>query len=312
MSRVIITGATSMVGAATMRVCLAAGDQVFAVVRPGTPRLGRIPDDSLVRVIELELDDYGRIPQAVGCECDVMYHFAWGGLTDDKEERLHLRMNDRVVLNAGNVAYVLDALGAAHELGCGKFIGAGSQAEYGAMPADIVVGASTPISPDTAYGVAKYAAGKLAMMKAADYGMDCVWVRIYSVYGPGDRASTLVSQLVPKLIAGEPVELSGGSQLWDYLYADDAGEALRLMAEVDTGSIVFRLASGESRPLREFVQAAKEVLGSESVLRFGSAPDDDRNLRVSVDDLKEATGWCPRTPFIEGVVRIAEASRACR
>ena len=73
-----------------------------------------------------------------------------------------------------------------------------------------------------AYGVAKYAAGRLAEMLCRSLALDFVHMRILSVYGINDGANTLISYLIRSYLNNERPQLTAGEQLWDYLYADDA------------------------------------------------------------------------------------------
>jgi len=57
-----------------------------------------------------------------------------------------------------------------------------------------------------------------------------VWPRILSVYGPYDGEYAMIPQVIHKLLAEEKPSLTAGAQFWDYLYADDAAEALYRMS----------------------------------------------------------------------------------
>lgn len=84
---------------------------------------------------------------------DTFYHIAWGytGAARNKSTRLQSK----------NIDYTLDAVEAAAKLGCKRFIGAGSQAEYGPLDREMI-GPDAPEHPTTPYGVSKLAAGKLS------------------------------------------------------------------------------------------------------------------------------------------------------
>ena len=71
---------------------------------------------------------------------------------------------------------------AANALGCKRFIGAGSQAEYGPMDVERI-SPDSPTNPSTPYGASKLASYYLAGMLCRELGMECIWPRIFSVYG---------------------------------------------------------------------------------------------------------------------------------
>ena len=79
--RVIITGPTGAIGIALIQRCILEGVEVYAVCRPKSKRMNRIPQDPLVYVIERGLDELlsggGIIP-----DCDVF--FIWAGRREEK------------------------------------------------------------------------------------------------------------------------------------------------------------------------------------------------------------------------------------
>ena len=79
MKNIIVTGATSMIGVALIQAALQDGglERVYAVVRPETQRLCRLPQDKRIEVIACEQQDYDRLPALMHETCDVLYHLAW-------------------------------------------------------------------------------------------------------------------------------------------------------------------------------------------------------------------------------------------
>ena len=79
-------------------------------------------------------------------------------------------------------------------LGCKVFLGAGSQAEYGRVSG--ILRPDTPAFPENGYGMAKLCAGQMSRVECQTLGMDHVWARILSVYGPHDGPATMISGTV--------------------------------------------------------------------------------------------------------------------
>lgn len=96
----------------------------------------------------------------------------------------------------------MEAVNVASKLGCSKFVGAGFQSEYGIVASGIM-GVDTPCNPVRADGVLHWAAGRLAMIVSNDLGMDCIWMRIFSVYGKYDRDNSMINSTISKLLAGK-------------------------------------------------------------------------------------------------------------
>ena len=78
MKKVIITGATSMVGIAIIEACLEKKiDRIYAIIREKCVNRERIPKDDRIIIIECDIDKYYRLPELINENCDVFYHIAW-------------------------------------------------------------------------------------------------------------------------------------------------------------------------------------------------------------------------------------------
>lgn len=291
-----ITGATSMLGVATIKNCISKNISVIAFVRKGSSKIKRLPSSSLIKTVECDLAQMKDF-NAEDLSADVFIHFGWA--FTDKTGR-----ND-VSKQLTNVQYTIDAVHLAKQLGCHKFVGAGSQAEYGTP--NIILKADTPVNPLVPYGVAKYAAGRLSAMECKKEGLEYNWVRILSVYGPHDNEGTLINQLINNAKNNIPMGLSGCEQIWDYLYEDDAGEAFIAIAERGINGKIYPLCSGMARHLKEYVQDVISVVNPSykpGIGRFPYNPTQPMYLTGDVTELKKDTGWKSEIKFIEGIKRI--------
>ena len=75
--RVIITGATGFIGSHLVRVFLDRGDEVWALVRQGSPRLGVLPQEAGLSLVYGDLEHVEEAVSRIGGG-DVFLHMAWG------------------------------------------------------------------------------------------------------------------------------------------------------------------------------------------------------------------------------------------
>ncbi len=296
MKRIVITGATSMIGSAIIRRALAQPlEVIYAVVRPNSNNLSHLPKDERIRIVECSVEHVSSLPELISEPCDTFYHIAWG-LTGAKR-------NQDISGQAVNINYTVDAVKAAKALGCRRFIGAGSQAEYGHAPTSLISPA-TPTNPVQAYGIAKYAAGKLAEAEARLLGLNFFWVRIFSVYGPYDKPSTMISASLRKMRKAEHTSFTKGTQIWDYLYADDAGEAFVQIAKKAAGIKTYCLGSGNGMPLKDYITTMRDVVNPSLSIGLGEVPYANGvplSICADISSLTEDTGWTPTTSFADGI-----------
>ena len=137
--------------------------------------------------------------------------------------------------------------------------------------------------------------------------------RIFSVYGPGDHPWTLVETCLDACLNGQEFRLGACTQLWNFLYIDDLASAAAALAELKESEIgklespVFNLAGEETKPLRDFVEEINRICGGRGRLVYHARPENAEglvNLAPSIEKLKTASGWRPRTDFQEGIRRL--------
>lgn len=301
MKRIIITGATSMIGTAIIDEALKHDpESIYAVVRRGSKKLYRLAQDSRIHIVECDINNYEELPRLIPQQCDTFYHIAWNATGTVR--------NKSIQGQSQNIIYTLQALHAANELGCSKFIGAGSQAEYGKIDID-KIGPDTPANPIQAYGVSKYAAGKLVQMEAERLGISCIWVRIFSVYGKYDRETTMIASSIRKMLNHEPTAFTAGIQRWDYLNSEDAGRAFYIIGEKVSGNKVYCVGSGTMRPLYEYIEEMRDEIDPSLEMGLGQLPYNDAtimNLCADISALVADTGWQPQINFRQGIRQYIE------
>lgn len=294
MKSVVVDGATSMLGLALINECIEREIKVLAIARRESKRLARIPKSEYVKIVLCNQEEISDLDTSGMDRYEVYYHFAWGNVR--AEERRN------AVLQEPNIGYTFDSVYLAKRLGCRRFVGAGSQAEYGRVSG--VIGPDTPANPEVAYGIAKYAAGKMAMILCDSLVMECIWTRTFSVYGLGDNDTTLIMYAIDKLLKGERPIFTKAEQKWDYLYSKDAGKAFLMIGEKGKKGKIYCIGSGKSRPLSEYIYMLREAIDSKLPLGIGEieyTPLQVMNLQADISNLKEDTGFEPRYSFEEGI-----------
>lgn len=302
MKKIVVTGPTGAIGTALIRYCLEQGTQVTAVCRRNSERISAIPDSPLVKILPCNLDELERLPGLAEGGYDVFYHLAWDGTFGNSRNHMSGQVK--------NIQYTLDAVQAAHAMGCRRFVGAGSQAEYGRTKE--LLRPDTPAFPENGYGMAKLCAGQMSRVRCEQLGLEHVWLRVLSVYGPWDGRNTMVMSVIRKLLDGEEPSLSPGEQIWDYLYCADAGRGFYLAGERGRSGKVYPLGSGEPRPLSEYVQTIRDSIDPRLGLGFGKLPYSPAQvmyLGADISEFTRDTGFQPQYSFKEG---IEETIRWCR
>lgn len=292
--KIVITGATSFIGIHLIEEWLRTADcKIFAVIRPSSQKRKRIPVDNRVHVIECAMDNYDKLINQIE-SADVFCHLAWEGA--------RLPYRDDIVMQRNNYECTLKAMEISEKIGCKVFLGTGSQAEYGTTSG--LVNEKYPCNPNTAYGREKLHACMDLKKMSDKSGIRFIWTRIFSIYGKYDYPKSLLMTALKKMQKNETIEMTAGTQLWDYLNVRDAAFAMILLAESECASGIYNLASGQYRPLRDFILELKEILQSKSIIKFGAIPygtGGPINLTPDVSKIKNEIDWTPQISFEKGI-----------
>lgn len=293
--KVIVTGATSFIGIALIALFRKRGDEVTAVVRPGSSRrllLDRLYPD--LEILECQLSELSemRLPME---EYDALFHIGWDSNFPDSRYNLAGQMQ--------NVEYCMKAVELAHRYQCSSFLCVGSQAECGRVcnPIDSM----TPDHPETAYARAKCIAYERTADLCRRYGMRQYWPRLLSAYGPFDRESTLIMSCIRACREGRQLQLTPAEQIWDYVYVEDAAEALIAVWERGDPGRKYAIASGQGRELREYITEIAGITGYPQLLDgIGKRDYADRQVMYLVGNISELTkdtGFVPGWDFTGGI-----------
>lgn len=297
--KVVVTGATSFIGAATVQRLLMQGHEVCAVVRPGSANLAHLlaqaPESGAFGWLELDLQEIARFPYQTGAwtQADAWVHIGWDGAGSDNRTRRDVQQD--------NVRHSLDAVRTAAALGCTRFLFTGSQAEYGRCREAITEDA--PCHPVSEYGKAKVDFYRQAERLCKELDLEYLHTRIFSVYGPGDHPWSLIQSCIGAWKQDGVIELGECTQKWNFLYIEDAASALVCLLTKGRAG-VYNIASEDTRILREYIEELYRLCGSRGSYRYGVRAENAEgpaDLMPDITKICQETGWRPETTFAEGI-----------
>lgn len=299
MNRVIVTGATGMIGASLIEQLINDNIEVTAIVRPNSAKLVNLVRSTKVTVVECDVNNLLSLSDKLKGKYDVFYHFAWDGTYGNSR--------DDMFLQERNIRNTLEAVTLAHNLNCDVFVGAGSQAEFGFV--DGVISDKLPKNPITGYGIAKYTAGKLSAILCSQYGMRQSWGRIVSTYGPRDNNYTMVMSGIINMLDGQRMKFTKGEQVWDYLYGEDCARAFYLIGKYGKDGKAYTIGSGKTRLLREYIEVIRDIVNPDLDIGIGEIPyypNQVMRLEADISELSSDTGFTPQIEFEEGIRRTVD------
>lgn len=295
MKTAIISGANGFVGGAVVRELLAHDYEIYALDREGCS--GNLPDDARVHFVPCDLAEMAslkdKLPQR---EYDVFYHFAWVGSAGPARADTRLQLN--------NAQWTVDSLRVAKELGCKRFLCAGSIMEHETMAAAYTQGNKPGLG--YIYGGGKLIAHVMCMSVAAELGIELIWPEITNAYGVGERSPRMINTTIQKCIRGEAPQFTAGTQNYDFVYIDDVARAFRLIGENGKPFHEYLIGSSTARPLKEFLLEMQGAIAPELEFQFGDIPFTGIDLPLEKFDCSATeadTGFRAEISFAEGCKR---------
>jgi len=164
--------------------------------------------------------------------------------------------------------------------------------------------------PSSPYAASKWAGSVYARMFHELYGLSVVTLRLFMVYGPGQRdVRKLVPYTILTLLRGRAPEVSSGKREVDWIYVDDVADAFVAAAHIDgvDGEIV-DIGSGELHSVRDIVERLTRLVAPEVEPLFGAVEDRPcvQVRRADTEMTAARLGWRPATRLDEGLSRTVD------
>lgn len=293
--RVLITGATGMVGAWTTRRLVDEGAHVAVLVRDADPQSELLRSGTIARtsVVNGRLEDYETVERAVNeHEVDTILHLGAQTIVGTAYR------SPRQTLQA-NVAGTWNVLEAARVHGglVRRVVVASSDKAYGTAP-ELPYREDMPLRGTAPYEVSKSCTDLVTASYAATYGTPTAIARCGNIYGGGDlNWSRIVPGTIRSLLRGEqPVLRSDGTFLRDYLYVEDVVDAYLVTAEALDGTIApgeaFNFSDERPLSVMEIYRAVCDAVGQQVQPQvLGQAQGEIKDQYLDSAKARNVLGW---------------------
>jgi nucleoside-diphosphate-sugar epimerase len=260
--RVLITGATGFVGRQVLRSLLEKDVTLVCVVHQGSKK--KLPASPKIerRVVTADLfaeDESWWERELEGI--DVVVHVAWYAEPGQYQFSTE---------NMNCLIGTLRMAQAAAQAGVKRFVGVGTCFEY--AQSDRPLSVDSPLVASSPYAACKAAAYFALSQLLPQCDVQFAWCRLFYLYGEGEDVRRLVPAIRKHLTEGQPVHLTAGTQVRDFL---DVSEAGRQIADIalsgETGAV--NICSGKPVTVRELAESIADEYGRRDLLKFGARQD---------------------------------------
>jgi len=278
--RIFVTGGSGFIGKHLL--LLLASHEVLCLSHAAPVE----SNNAATRTIKGDLNDpasYADELERFKPECCI--HLAWEGLPD------YSFQNCRRNLFASTILF--DVLG---RLGCHRIFAVGSCWEYGTRTGVMKEG-------ETGLELNLFAAHKTATQLIGQSNCsanDCrlTWGRVFFVYGPGQRSSSLIPSCYKSLKRGVAPKITNPLAINDFIHVADVAAAIRRLIEADDATGIYNIGSGRTFAVWEVVNFVAAEMGLSPV--YHDMPLSAGGMWADITRMS-LLGWQPELSLKAGI-----------
>lgn len=303
MKKVIVTGTGGFIGGALTEFLLDKGVTVYGVDIAEKAFERHAARENFCPIIA-DFTKYGQLHEMIHDEVDVFYHFARQGGYGAAFKDYRLQLNNSIA--------DCDAISAAINIGCKKFVFAGTVNEYEM---------NTYISADYfeprytyVYSSVKQVSEAICKTIAFNNGISYCAGRIAMAYGEYFKSPTSLPNVVIKnLLTNTPCKLVEGTNLYDMIYIGDIVRAFYAIGELGVNMKSYYVGHRNIGTFRELIEQIADILNPSCPLLFGAYPDAKSGVDykyIDKDALWRDTGFECEIDFKESIMKTANWLKA--
>ncbi|RLA52207.1 MAG: LPS biosynthesis protein WbpP [Gammaproteobacteria bacterium] len=320
-SKWLVTGAAGFIGSHLVERLLGLGQIVVGLDNFATGHQSNL-DDVCASVgeqawgsftfMEADVCDLSACREASSGVDYVLHQAALGSVPRSIEEP--------ITTNRANIDGFLNMLVASRDAGVKRFVYAASSSTYGDHPGlpKVEDKIGQPLSP---YAVTKYVNELYADVFARTYGMECIGLRYFNVFGPLQDPQGAYAAVIPRwfegLCQGVPPQINGdGETSRDFCFIDNTVQANLLAATTENPAAinqVYNVAVGGRTTLNELFGHIRELLSQAEAGISQIEPvygefraGDVRHSQADISKARELLGYEPTHTVAQGLAATSE------
>ena len=309
-SKILVTGGAGFIGSNLCEALLALNNYVTCLDNFSTGKRENIElllDNPNFTLIKGDIRNLDNCKDAVNGVDFVLHEAALGSVPRS--------INDPITSNDVNVSGFLNMLVASRDAGVKRFVYAASSSTYGdseTLPKiEEIIG--RPLSP---YAITKYVNELYADVFSRTYGMECIGLRYFNVFGRKQDTNGAYAAVIPLFVKqlinhDSPVINGDGNYSRDFTYIDNVIQMNLLALSVnnpDAVNQVYNTAFGDRSTinqlavyLKEFLSAFDPQIAQVEILHGPTRKGDVPHSLASIDKAKRLLGYDPQYCFRDGL-----------
>ena len=312
MKRILVTGGAGFIGSHLVDRLLTTNVEQLTVVddfndfyNPEIKRdnIRHHLKDTRYELAEVDIRDQKALNQALANkQFDCVVHLA-------ARAGVRPSLTQPQLYNETNVAGTLNLLEFARQHDIKQFVFGSSSSVYG-INAKVPFSEDDPIrQPISPYAATKGAGELLCHTYSHLYGIRCICLRFFTVYGPRQRPDLAIHKFARLISEGKPIPVFGdGTTRRDYTYVDDIIDGVVAAISYDKSDYeVINLGESRTVELRELIALLEKELEAHAIIdRQPPQPGDVPQTYADITRARALLGYNPQTQIEEGLHRFVD------
>ena len=313
MAKVLVTGGAGFIGSSVAKKCIQNGHEVVILdnLSTGSKKVLEHLESLGARAVIGDIRDSDSVQKAMH-DCDAVVHLAAQISVPASIEN----PQENNSINAEGTQLILDYC---KQFDVKRVVVASSAAVYGQ-------GSRLPLREELAgdllspYAQSKWNNEQQIIASRLD-GQNTVALRLFNVYGPGQRSdggyAAVIPTFIDMMVNGKAPTINGdGLHTRDFVHVDDVAKLILTIIENQWHALenhVYNVATGNETSLLDLVASIKKGLENNSIDTNNLSPvfAEDRagDIRYSVADVQRVAqdyGWKAAIPLEKGIISLVE------
>lgn len=284
--RIFVTGGTGFIGRWLVPLLAERGHKLLILTRYQP----LVKDSNNIRYLRGDLRDIVRLKDMLKDFCpETMIHLAWEGLPD-----YSLEMCKR------NLEHGLNMFSLAVKTGCSCILSTGSCWEYECRSGQLKE--NDTLNTTAIFSAVKNSLRFVGEAIAKENGIKFYWLRLFFVYGPGQRLGSLIPHIIEFAKNGLAPQIKSPHNRNDFVFVKDVARAIADILKVQPGNTIYNIGSGHPTAVEDIAQIAYGVLNK--TFNRSSFPDQTyivQNFWADISRISHDIGWRPEYDIESGI-----------
>jgi len=260
-TKIFITGISGFLGSQIAKLLLNNGHKIIATKRSDS-NLWRC-EEFIQDIIWINTGEKNWDLKIIEFKPEIIIHSAWSGVSASERDNWEVQLS--------NINFTLTLLQVAKKCEVKKFIGFGSQAEYGNFSG--IIDENYLLKPNSAYASSKIAVSQIINDFCSINCINWYWFRLFSFFGELESNNWFIPTLIDKILKEQKIDMTPGEQKYAYMYVEDLANLINKIILTNVNSGIYNISSSNAISL---VELTNKILGlikpRTSNINFGALP----------------------------------------